>query len=175
MGFEPTLPKKTELESVALDHSATDAFYIYLYYKKNVLVFVTSLTGLEPAIFPLGEGCVTITLQRLMLLYFWFVRKNKFWKYRVSIPVPRVCGTRALPIELYPQKRVSIVLPPPGIEPGTFRSSVWRSPSWAIAAYIYIYKKGKNTFDLNRIRTCNNVYYQICHYFEQSLLKLVHV
>ena len=29
MGFEPTLPKKTELESVALDHSATDAFFSY--------------------------------------------------------------------------------------------------------------------------------------------------
>ena len=25
-------------------------------------------------------------------------------------------------------------MPPPGIEPGTFRSSVWRSPNWAIAA-----------------------------------------
>ncbi len=25
MGFEPTPPKRTELESVALDHSATDA------------------------------------------------------------------------------------------------------------------------------------------------------
>ena len=25
-------------------------------------------------------------------------------------------------------------VPPPGIEPGTFRSSVWRSPNWAIAA-----------------------------------------
>ena len=25
-------------------------------------------------------------------------------------------------------------MPPPGIEPGTFRSSVWRSPNWAIEA-----------------------------------------
>ena len=27
-------------------------------------------------------------------------------------------------------------MPPPGIEPGTFRSSVWRSPNWAIAAIV---------------------------------------
>ena len=25
-------------------------------------------------------------------------------------------------------------MPSPGIEPGTFRSSVWRSPNWAIEA-----------------------------------------
>ena len=29
VGFEPTHPKITELESVALDHSATSAYYIY--------------------------------------------------------------------------------------------------------------------------------------------------
>ena len=29
MGFEPTPPKRTELESVALDHSATDAIHYY--------------------------------------------------------------------------------------------------------------------------------------------------
>ena len=29
-GFEPTPPKRTELESVALDHSATDALIIYI-------------------------------------------------------------------------------------------------------------------------------------------------
>ena len=29
VGFEPTPPKRTELESVALDHSATDAQCIY--------------------------------------------------------------------------------------------------------------------------------------------------
>ena len=28
-------------------------------------------------------------------------------------------------------------MPRPGIEPGTFRSSVWRSPNWAIAALIF--------------------------------------
>ena len=28
VGFEPTPPKRTELESVALDHSATDASYV---------------------------------------------------------------------------------------------------------------------------------------------------
>ncbi len=33
MGFEPTPPKRTELESVALDHSATDALFVYYYYK----------------------------------------------------------------------------------------------------------------------------------------------
>ena len=104
MGFEPTLPKKTELESVALDHSATDA---------NILNIHTSLTGLEPAIFPLGEGCVTITPQRLFdmncgvktyskSIYCIYFLQKLCWKYRVSIPVPRVCGTRALPIELYP-------------------------------------------------------------------------
>ena len=28
VGFEPTPPKRTELESVALDHSATDAVLV---------------------------------------------------------------------------------------------------------------------------------------------------
>ena len=32
VGFEPTPPKRTELESVALDHSATDALYYIIYY-----------------------------------------------------------------------------------------------------------------------------------------------
>ena len=27
-----------------------------------------------------------------------------------------------------------VSVPKPGIEPGTFRSSVWRSPNWAISA-----------------------------------------
>ena len=26
----------------------------------------------------------------------------------------------------------------PGIEPGTFRSSVWRSPNWAFSAYLLL-------------------------------------
>ena len=30
VGFEPTPPKRTELESVALDHSATDAVILLL-------------------------------------------------------------------------------------------------------------------------------------------------
>ena len=30
VGFEPTPPKRTELESVALDHSATDAIITWL-------------------------------------------------------------------------------------------------------------------------------------------------
>ena len=30
VGFEPTPPKRTELESVALDHSATDAVLVQL-------------------------------------------------------------------------------------------------------------------------------------------------
>jgi hypothetical protein len=29
-GFEPALPKETELKSVALDHSAKDAFLVWL-------------------------------------------------------------------------------------------------------------------------------------------------
>ena len=33
-GFEPTPPKRTELESVALDHSATDASYMCTKYIK---------------------------------------------------------------------------------------------------------------------------------------------
>ena len=28
-----------------------------------------------------------------------------YWRYRVSIPVPRACKARALPIELYPHHR----------------------------------------------------------------------
>ena len=30
------------------------------------------------------------------------------------------------------------MLPKPGIEPRTFRSSVWRSPNWAISAYLLL-------------------------------------
>ena len=32
-----------------------------------------------------------------------------------------------------------VKMPRPGIEPGTFRSSVWRSPSWAIAAVVFFH------------------------------------
>ena len=35
-------------------------------------------------------------------------------------------------------KKINI-LPRPGIEPGTFRSSVWRSPSWAISALLAVW------------------------------------
>ena len=41
---------------------------------------------------------------------------NVWFKYRISCII------------------VFIKLPRPGIEPGTFRSSVWRSPNWAISA-----------------------------------------
>ena len=31
-----------------------------------------------------------------------------FWRYRVSIPVPRACEARTLPIELYPLPQLSV-------------------------------------------------------------------
>ena len=52
---------------------------------------------------------------------------NVWFKYRISCII------------------VFIKLPRPGIEPGTFRSSVWRSPNWAISAVqfeLLIYRSG---------------------------------
>ena len=51
-------------------------------------------------------------------------------------------------------------LPPPGIEPGTFRSSVWRSPSWAIAAghiwlWNIIHGRGQKVGRWHRVYGCN--------------------
>ena len=42
VGFEPTPPKRTELESVALDHSATDALSSlqkYYTYERNISAY----------------------------------------------------------------------------------------------------------------------------------------
>ena len=54
-----------------------------------------------------------------------------FW----SVVLPQVCSARNshAPVTFLYEKTV----PRPGIDPGTFRSSVWRSPNWAIAAWIY--------------------------------------
>ena len=38
VGFEPTPPKRTELESVALDHSATDAYIMMCCLVSSVVV-----------------------------------------------------------------------------------------------------------------------------------------
>ena len=43
VGFEPTPPKRIELESTALDHSAMNAIYIYYVYIKNM-----RRPGIEP-------------------------------------------------------------------------------------------------------------------------------
>ncbi len=40
MGFEPTPPKRTELESVALDHSATDALFVYLFPVDDAVCYI---------------------------------------------------------------------------------------------------------------------------------------
>ena len=37
VGFEPTPPKRTELESVALDHSATDAYKFTAYVRQKFM------------------------------------------------------------------------------------------------------------------------------------------
>ena len=75
MGFEPTPPKRLELESSALDRSAIQAWrscqnprWISLFFARN------------------GTR-----------------KKNKAWSIGVSIPVPRACKARTLPIELMPQ------------------------------------------------------------------------
>ena len=49
-------------------------------------------------------------------------KRNKRWSIGVSIPVPRACKARTLPIELMPQK---VAMRLPGIEPG---SSAWEAP-----------------------------------------------
>ena len=46
------------------------------------------------------------------------IKKKSKWSIRVSIPVPRACKARTLPIELMPLRL-------PGIEPG---SSAWEAP-----------------------------------------------
>ena len=48
-------------------------------------------------------------------------------------------------------------LPRPGIEPGTFRSSVWRSPNWAIAAIFCTgQKRGGICFVVGYIGCCSD-------------------
>ena len=52
VGFEPTPPKRTELESVALDHSATDALRLDV-----VLLYIQPTARFELATFRLRNGC----------------------------------------------------------------------------------------------------------------------
>ena len=77
VGFEPTHPEILELESSALDRSAIQAL-LRMYDP-------TTLSGAR--------------------LSFWQGQKKK-WSIRVSIPVPRACKARTLPIELMPQKTI---------------------------------------------------------------------
>ena len=48
----------------------------------------------------------------------------------------RIAGFRVRSANQLHHKTWSAKMPPPGIEPGTFRSSVWRSPNWAKAASV---------------------------------------
>ena len=49
VGFEPTHPKITELKSAALDHSAIQAYLLYM-----IIIYMMKLEGLEPPVF--GSG-----------------------------------------------------------------------------------------------------------------------
>lgn len=44
------------------------------------------------------------------------------------------CG--AIVLSTYFERPMVAIMPRPGIEPGTFRSSVWRSPNWAKSASV---------------------------------------
>ena len=47
----------------------------------------------------------------------------------------------------HPKEYIIVIMPPPGIEPGTPRSSVWCSPSWAKEANCYIYFNPRPGFE----------------------------
>ena len=79
VGFEPTHPKILELESSALDHSAIQAIEAK----------------------PKWGTICEFVFKCFVFLYF---SEKKKWSIRVSIPVPRACKARTLPIELMPQK-----------------------------------------------------------------------
>ena len=79
VGFEPTHPKILELESSALDRSAIQAIEVK----------------------PKWGTICEFVLKCFVFLYF---SEKKKWSIRVSIPVPRACKARTLPIELMPQK-----------------------------------------------------------------------
>ena len=80
VGFEPTHPKILELESSALDRSAIQA---------RGKVAAHGQTPRSPLKKRNDEKKIHIV-----------------WSIRVSIPVPRACKARTLPIELMPQHRV---------------------------------------------------------------------
>ena len=68
----------------------------------------------------------TMLYRRDLRIYVWSAEPKKYWRSRVSIPVPRRCERRALPIELDPLTSVCqakyIYLfgaPTAGIEPAT--------------------------------------------------------
>ena len=92
VGFEPTPPERLELESSALDRSAIQAWCWM------------------PSAWTMTKNC---SAER---------REEPKWSIGVSIPVPRACKARTLPIELMPRARP---LRLPGIEPG---SSAWEAP-----------------------------------------------
>ena len=79
VGFEPTHPKILELESSALDRSAIQAIEAK----------------------PKWGTICEFVFKCFVFLYF---SEKKKWSIRVSIPVPRACKARTLPIELMPQK-----------------------------------------------------------------------
>ena len=81
VGFEPTHPKILELESSALDRSAIQAIEVK----------------------PKWGTICEFVFKCFVFLYF---SEKKKWSIRVSIPVPRACKARTLPIELMPQKTI---------------------------------------------------------------------
>ena len=70
--------------------------------------------------------------------------KTNRWSIGVSIPVPRACKARTLPIELMP-----LLLRLPGIEPG---SSAWEAPMITITLRALLTPGGDRTRDPRLIR-----------------------
>ena len=71
---------------------------------------------------------------------------GKVWSIGVSIPVPRACKARTLPIELMPQNAAMRL---PGIEPG---SSAWEAPMITITLRALLTPGGDRTRDPRLIR-----------------------
>jgi hypothetical protein len=68
VGFEPTPPKRTELESVALDHSAMNAIFIII-----IIIIIKPTTRIELATLCLRNRCNNhyATLAYFIILLFY--------------------------------------------------------------------------------------------------------
>jgi hypothetical protein len=67
------------------------------FFAKHIDTILMLHPGFEPGLPRPQRGVLTTRLMER-----FNTRVIMFWRYRVSIPVPRACKARTLPIELYP-------------------------------------------------------------------------